>query len=207
MTKDNNFLAYLYLFLTVTFWAGNFVVGKFAFLTNIPPLSLVFYRWLLVWLILLPFTFKEILKFKDTISSVGEVQWSDFSITDFDLEVEFTPVYKSIQNLAEGIIVFKAPQLDIFLVADDRNNKIIYTDENLKKIKYHGDYDPNADITNPSSYLNPTLLNFLPTDLKKILDKGRELNSNYPLNYNLEELMELINDSEKLVAAPAVVCV
>ena len=49
------------------FWSGNFIVGKFAFLTNIPPLSLVFYRWLLVWLILLPFTFKEILKFKDTI--------------------------------------------------------------------------------------------------------------------------------------------
>ena len=49
------------------FWAGNFVIGKFAFLTNIPPLSLVFYRWLLVWLILLPFTFKEILKFKDII--------------------------------------------------------------------------------------------------------------------------------------------
>ena len=49
------------------FWSGNFIVGKFAFLTNIPPLSLVFYRWLLVWLILLPFTIKEILKFKDTI--------------------------------------------------------------------------------------------------------------------------------------------
>ena len=49
------------------FWSGNFMIGKFAFLENIPPLSLVFYRWLLVWLILLPFTFKEILKFKDTI--------------------------------------------------------------------------------------------------------------------------------------------
>ena len=49
------------------FWAGNFIVGKFAFLTNIPPMSLVFYRWSLVWLILLPFTFKEILKHKDTI--------------------------------------------------------------------------------------------------------------------------------------------
>ena len=49
------------------FWAGNFIVGKFAFLTNIPPLSLVFYRWLLVWLILLPFTYKDILKSKDTI--------------------------------------------------------------------------------------------------------------------------------------------
>ena len=138
------------------------------------------------------------LKFKDTISSVGEVQWSDLSITDFDLEIEFTPVYKSIQNLTEGIYVFKAPQLDIFIIADDKNGKIIYTDENLKKIKYHGDSDPNADITNPSSYLNPTLLNFLPTDLKKILDKGRELDSNYPLNYTLEEIMELTNNSEKL---------
>ena len=49
------------------FWSGNFVIGKFAFLINIPPLSLVFYRWLLVWLLLLPFTFKEILKYKDTI--------------------------------------------------------------------------------------------------------------------------------------------
>ena len=49
------------------FWAGNFMIGKFVFLNDIPPLSLVFYRWLLVWLILLPFTLKEILKFKDTI--------------------------------------------------------------------------------------------------------------------------------------------
>ena len=49
------------------FWSGNFIVGKFAFLENIPPLSLVFYRWSLVWLILLPFTFKEILKHKNII--------------------------------------------------------------------------------------------------------------------------------------------
>ena len=49
------------------FWAGNFMVGKYAFLVEIPPLTLVFYRWLLVWIILLPFTFKEIIKYKDTI--------------------------------------------------------------------------------------------------------------------------------------------
>ena len=49
------------------FWAGNFMIGKFAFLTNIPPMSLVFYRWSLVWLILLPFTFKEIIRSKDII--------------------------------------------------------------------------------------------------------------------------------------------
>ena len=62
-----NSKAYIMLVCATLFWAGNFIVGKFAFLTNIPPLSLVFYRWLLVWLILLPFTYKEILKFKDTI--------------------------------------------------------------------------------------------------------------------------------------------
>ena len=62
-----NSKAYIMLVCATLFWSGNFIVGKFAFLTNIPPLSLVFYRWLLVWLILLPFTFKEILKFKDTI--------------------------------------------------------------------------------------------------------------------------------------------
>ena len=49
------------------FWAGNFMVGKFAFLTNIPPMSLVFYRWSLVWLILLPFTIKEIIRSKKVI--------------------------------------------------------------------------------------------------------------------------------------------
>jgi len=49
------------------FWAGNFMVGKFAFFYNIPPMSLVFFRWLLVWLILIPFTYKEILKFKNII--------------------------------------------------------------------------------------------------------------------------------------------
>ena len=49
------------------FWAGNFMVGKFAYVTNIPPMSLVFFRWSLVWLILLPFTYKEIIKYKSII--------------------------------------------------------------------------------------------------------------------------------------------
>ncbi len=59
--------AYIMLVCATLFWSGNFIVGKLAFLESIPPLSLVFYRWSLVWLILLPFTFKEILKHKDTI--------------------------------------------------------------------------------------------------------------------------------------------
>ena len=59
--------AYIMLVCATLFWAGNFMVGKFAFLTNIPPMSLVFYRWSLVWLILLPFTIKEIIRSKKVI--------------------------------------------------------------------------------------------------------------------------------------------
>ena len=62
-----NTKAYIMLVCATLFWAGNFMIGKLAFLTNIPPMSLVFYRWLLVWLILLPFTLKEILKYKNVI--------------------------------------------------------------------------------------------------------------------------------------------
>ena len=62
-----NIKAYIMLVCASLFWAGNFMVGKYAFLTEIPPLSLVFYRWSLVWIILLPFTYKEIIKHKDTI--------------------------------------------------------------------------------------------------------------------------------------------
>jgi drug/metabolite transporter (DMT)-like permease len=62
-----NTKAYIMLVCASLFWAGNFIVGKYAFLTDIPPLSLVFYRWTLVWFILLPFTYKEIIKYKDII--------------------------------------------------------------------------------------------------------------------------------------------
>ena len=55
------------LTLATLFWAGNFIVGKAAFVENIPPMSLVFFRWSLVWLILLPFTYKEIVKNREII--------------------------------------------------------------------------------------------------------------------------------------------
>tara|TARA_B110001452_G_scaffold93264_1_gene76923 strand:- start:25 stop:894 length:870 start_codon:yes stop_codon:yes gene_type:complete len=55
------------LVLATLFWAGNFAVGKIAFIENIPPFSLTFFRWLLVWLILIPFTYKEFFKLKKEI--------------------------------------------------------------------------------------------------------------------------------------------
>ena len=65
--KNKNSLAYILLFLTTLFWSGNFIVGKAASIYEIPPFSLNFYRWLFAWLILFPFTYKEIIKKKDYI--------------------------------------------------------------------------------------------------------------------------------------------
>ena len=67
MREKSNFLAYIFLLLTVTFWAGNFIVGKFASFYEVPPFSLNFYRWFFAWLILAPFTLPEILKKKEYI--------------------------------------------------------------------------------------------------------------------------------------------
>jgi len=64
---NKNNLAYVYLFLTVLFWAGNFVVGKYASYYQVPPFSLNFYRWFFAWLILAPFTIPEIIMKKDYI--------------------------------------------------------------------------------------------------------------------------------------------
>ena len=56
------YLAYTLLVLASLCWSGNFIVGKFATLFEIPPLTLNPFRWISVWLILIPFTFKEIYK-------------------------------------------------------------------------------------------------------------------------------------------------
>jgi len=64
-SKDKQ--AYLFLILTTFFWAGNFIVGKAASLFDIPPFTLNFYRWTFAWLILSPFTIKEIIEKKKYI--------------------------------------------------------------------------------------------------------------------------------------------
>ena len=67
LSKDKQ--AYLFLILTTLFWGGNFIVGKAASLFDIPPFTLNFYRWTFAWLILAPFTLKEIIAKKNYIIS------------------------------------------------------------------------------------------------------------------------------------------
>ena len=64
-SKDKT--AYIFLILATLFWSGNFIVGKAASLFEIPPFTLNFYRWTFAWLILAPFTLKEIFQKKNYI--------------------------------------------------------------------------------------------------------------------------------------------
>jgi len=61
------YLASIYLFCATFFWAGNFIIGKAASINEIPPISLNLYRWLIAWFVLLPFTYKELIKKKKYI--------------------------------------------------------------------------------------------------------------------------------------------
>ena len=62
---SKNTIAYILLIFTTLFWSGNFIVGKAASLFEIPPFTLNFYRWGFAWLILAPFTIKEIVEKKN----------------------------------------------------------------------------------------------------------------------------------------------
>ena len=60
--QKNIFFAFLLLIFSSFFWSGNFFTGKLAFNNDLSPFKLSFFRWLLAFLILLPFTSKEIIK-------------------------------------------------------------------------------------------------------------------------------------------------
>ena len=103
---SKNYLAYLFLILAALFWSGNFIVGKFAYLFEVPPLTLNVFRWIAVWLILIPFTYKEILnnltyikKNWLVISFMGVITISTFnSVVYFALN--YTQVINAVLMLA-----------------------------------------------------------------------------------------------------------
>ena len=64
VTKRNNFYPYLLLFIQPIFMASNIIVARGG-VEYVPPVSLAFWRWLTVFLILMPFLFNEIIKKKE----------------------------------------------------------------------------------------------------------------------------------------------
>ena len=103
---SKKYSAYLLLVLATLFWSGNFIVGKFATLFQIPPLTLNVFRWISVWLILMPFTYKEIYnnlpvikKNWLVISFMGVITISTFNSVVY-LALNYTQVINAVLVLA-----------------------------------------------------------------------------------------------------------
>jgi drug/metabolite transporter (DMT)-like permease len=60
-TQRNSYLPFLLLFIQPIFMASNLIVARGG-VEHVPPISLAFWRWLLVYLILIPFTFSSLRK-------------------------------------------------------------------------------------------------------------------------------------------------
>ena len=97
MINDNR-VAYLLLVLTTIFWSGNFIVGKAASTYEIPPFSLNFYRWLFAGLILLPFTYAELIQKRNYIyNNIGFfILLGITSITIFNSAVYYSLYYMQV---------------------------------------------------------------------------------------------------------------
>ena len=97
---SKNYLAYTLLVFATLCWSGNFIIGKFAYLFEVPPLTLNFLRWASVWLILIPFTYKEILNNMNSIKK----NWIVISfmgiitISTFNSVVYFALTYTQVIN-------------------------------------------------------------------------------------------------------------
>ena len=58
--QNKLFFAFLLLIFSSLFWSGNFLTAKLAYNYNLSPLKLSFFRWLLAFIIIFPFTYNDI---------------------------------------------------------------------------------------------------------------------------------------------------
>ena len=66
---NNLFVGYILLFIQPIFMASNSIIARGG-VVYVPPISLAFFRWFLVLLILLPFTYKNIIKDFSSIKKI-----------------------------------------------------------------------------------------------------------------------------------------
>ena len=118
---SKNTTAYIFLLLAALFWSGNFIVGKAASLFEIPPFTLNFYRWLFAWLILAPFTFREIFEKKKYILENIKliIILGITSITLFNSIVYYS---LNFTNVISGVLMISTiPVMIIFFFLDIQN--------------------------------------------------------------------------------------
>ena len=122
-----NIKAYVFLVLCTLFWAGNFIVGKVATLFEIPPFTLNFYRWLIAFLILFPFTYKKIFEgleeIKNKIIPLSIMGFT--SITIFNSIVYYSLNFTQVLN---GVLMISTiPVLIIFFSSCFTSERIKFT--------------------------------------------------------------------------------
>jgi drug/metabolite transporter (DMT)-like permease len=124
---SNNFKAYLMLMLCAFFWSGNFIVGKFATLYEVPPLTLNFFRWLIVWTILIPFTFRDMLK---NIKIIKKNFYPILLMSIASISVFNSVVYYSLnftQVLNGALMISIIPVLIVFISFIFKTEKINFS--------------------------------------------------------------------------------
>jgi drug/metabolite transporter (DMT)-like permease len=112
------------LTLCAFFWSGNFIVGKFATLYEVPPLTLNFFRWLIVGIILIPFTLKDIFL---NIKTIKEKFYSILLMSVTSISIFNSIVYYSLnftQVLNGALMISTIPVLIIFISYIFRVEKI-----------------------------------------------------------------------------------
>jgi len=112
-------------------WSGNFIVGKAATLYGVPPLTLNFYRWLIVWFILFPFTVKDILQNKELVrKNFGSLlTMSLTSISIFNSVVYYSLNFTQV--LTGVLMISTIPVLIIFI-------SYLFRVENISKFQIIG---------------------------------------------------------------------
>ena len=107
---SKRYLAYTLLVLASLCWSGNFIIGKFATLFEIPPLTLNTFRWISVWLILIPFTYKEIYSnlayIKKNFLTIGFM--GVITISTFNSVVYFALNYTQVINAVLVLAIIPA---------------------------------------------------------------------------------------------------
>ena len=67
VTRNKNYFPYILLFVQPVFMATNIIVARGG-VEYVPPISLAFWRWLTVFLLLVPFFYNEIIKNKKSFN-------------------------------------------------------------------------------------------------------------------------------------------
>jgi drug/metabolite transporter (DMT)-like permease len=97
---------------------------KFATLYEVPPLTLNFFRWLIVWIILVPFTFRDIIK---NIKIIKKNFYSILLMSITSISIFNSVVYYSLnftQVLNGALMISTIPVLIIFISLIFKTEKI-----------------------------------------------------------------------------------